>query len=109
MLVEDGRIMLADPVSKYIPKLANLQVSVARFDPETGKAVYALVPVEREMTIQDLLRHTSGLVYGQNTSHSKVKEMYAKEGVDWNNVTAAEQIDRLARVPLAHQPGAAWE
>src|SRR6185369_2549448 len=76
MLVEDGRILLSDPVSKYIPKLANLQVSVPRFDPETGKAVYALVPAEREMTIQDLLRHTSGLVYG-STRHAKVKELYA--------------------------------
>src|SRR6185295_2332447 len=99
MLVEDGRILLSDPVSKHIPKLANLQVSVPRVDPETGKAVYALVPAEREMTIQDLLRHTSGLVYG-NTTHAKVKELYAKEGVDWNNVTPAEQIERIAKVPL---------
>ena len=88
MLVEDGRILLSDPVSKHIPKLANLQVSVPRFDPDTGKAVYALVPADREMTIQDLLRHTSGLVYGGFT---------------------AEQIERLAKVPLAHQPGMAWE
>lgn len=109
MLVEDGRILLSDPVSKHIPKLANLQVSVPRFDPETGKAVYALVPAEREMTIQDLLRHTSGLVYGSFTSHAKVKELYAVEGVDWNNVTPAEQIERIAKVPLAHQPGTAWE
>jgi CubicO group peptidase (beta-lactamase class C family) len=109
MLVEDGRILLSDPVSKYIPKLANLQVSVPRFDPETGKAVYALVPADREMTIQDLLRHTSGLVYGGFTSHAKVKELYSVERVDWNNVTPAEQIERLAKVPLAHQPGTAWE
>lgn len=54
MLVEDGRILLSDPVSKHIPKLANLQVSVPRFDPDTGRATYALVPAEREMTIQDL-------------------------------------------------------
>jgi CubicO group peptidase (beta-lactamase class C family) len=84
-------------------------VSVPRFDPDTGKAVYALVPAEREMTIQDLLRHTSGLVYGLFTSHAKVKELYGKEGVDWNKVTPDEQIERLAKVPLAHQPGTAWE
>ena len=48
MLVEDGRIRLGDPVSRHIPKLANLQVSVPRFDPDTGKATYALVPAERE-------------------------------------------------------------
>ena len=109
MLVEDGKILLNDPVSKYLPKLKNLQVSVPRVDPQTGRVSYALVPTEREMTIQDLMRHTSGLVYGVFTSHAGVKEAYAKEGVDWDGVTPAEQIERLARVPLAHQPGAAWE
>jgi len=109
MLVEDGKILLSDPVSKYLPKLKNLQVSVPRVDPQTGRVSYALVPTEREMTIQDLMRHTSGLVYGVFTSHAAVKEAYAKEGVDWNGVTPDEQIERLARVPLAHQPGSAWE
>src|SRR5260370_1147514 len=50
------------------------------------------------MTIQDLMRHTSGLVYGVFTSHAAGKEAYAKEGVDWDGVTPAEQIERLARV-----------
>jgi len=48
-------------------------------------------------------------VYGVFTSHNGVKEAYAKEGVDWYGMTGAEQIDRLAKVPLAHQPGSAWE
>ncbi|HKX06082.1 MAG TPA: serine hydrolase domain-containing protein [Methylomirabilota bacterium] len=109
MLVEDGKILLSDPVSKYLPKLKNLQVSVPRVDPQTGRVSYALVPTEREMAIQDLMRHTSGLVYGVFTSHAAVKEAYAKEGVDWDGVTPAEQIERLARAPLAHQPGSAWE
>ncbi len=109
MLVEDGRLLLNDPVSKYLPKLKGLRVSVPQVDPRSGKVSYALVPAEREMTIQDLLRHTSGLVYGVFTSHLGVKEAYAKEGVDWNGVTPAEQIERLSRVPLAHQPGSAWE
>ena len=109
MLVEEGRLVLSDPVSKYLPQLANLQVSVPRFDPDTGKAVYALVPAERQMTIQDLLRHTSGLVYGGFTGHAQVKELYAKAGVDWRDVSPTEQLERLAKVPLAHQPGSAWE
>ena len=108
MLVEDGRLKLSDPVSKHLPKLANLQVSVPRLDPQSGKVTYVLVPSDREMTIQDLLRHTSGLVYG-STNHAGVKALYAKEGVDWKDVTPAEQIERLAKVPLAHQPGSAWE
>src|SRR5262245_2133890 len=109
MLVEDGRIRLSDPVSRHLPKLANLQVSVPRLDPDSGKIVYTLVPTDREITIQDLLRHTSGLVYANATSHANVKELYLKEGVDWANVTPAEQIERLAKVPLAHQPGTVWE
>src|SRR5574341_593206 len=109
MLVEEGRLVLADPVSKYLPKLAKLQVSVPRLDPQSGKVTYVWVAAEREMTIQDLLRHTSGLVYGGFTSHAQVKELYAKEQVDWKDVTPGEQIERLAKVPLAHQPGGAWE
>ncbi len=108
MLVEEGRILLGDPVSKYLPKLKNLQVSVPRADPVTGRVTYTLVAAEREMTIQDLLRHTSGLAY-DFTNHTGVKEAYAKDNVTWNGVTPAEQIDRLAKAPLAHQPGTAWE
>lgn len=109
MLMEEGRLRLTDPVSKYLPAFAQLQVSVAMADPYTGAAKYVSVPPDREMNIQDLLRHTSGIVYGQYTSHPKVKELYAKEGVDWKDLTAAEQIERLARVPLAHQPGTTFE
>ena len=58
MLLEDGRAVLTDPVSKFLPPLAKLQVSVQKIDPVSGKVTYALVPAEREMTIQDLLRHT---------------------------------------------------
>jgi CubicO group peptidase (beta-lactamase class C family) len=109
MLMEEGRLRLSDPVSKYIPAFANLQVSVPSTDPYTGVAKYFNVPVDREVTIQDLLRHTSGFVYGAYTAHPKVKELYAKEGVDWKDVTPAEEIERLAKVPLAHQPGTTFE
>ena len=109
MLMEEGRLRVTDPVSKYIPAFAKLEVSVASTDPYTGVAKYFNVPVDREVTIQDLLRHTSGFVYGAYTAHPKVKELYAKEGVDWKDVTPAEQIERLAKVPLAHQPGSTFE
>ena len=82
---------------------------MAQFDPATGKIVYALVPAERDITIQDLLRHTSGLAYGGSTPNPQIKDLYAKYGVDWANVTPEEQIERLAKVPLAHQPGTTWE
>ena len=109
ILMEEGRLRISDPVSKFIPAFANLQVSVPTTDPSTGATRYVNVPVERDVTIQDLLRHTSGLVYGGFTAHAKVKELYAKEGVDWKDVTPAEQIERLAKVPLAHQPGSTFE
>ncbi|HEX7952654.1 MAG TPA: serine hydrolase domain-containing protein [Burkholderiales bacterium] len=109
MLVEEGKLKLTDPVSKYLPALANPQVSVPVTDPYTGATKYVNVPADREPNIQDLLRHTSGIVYGPYTSHPKVKELYAKEGVDWKDVTPAEQVERLAKVPLAHQPGTTFE
>jgi CubicO group peptidase (beta-lactamase class C family) len=109
MLMEEGKLRVTDPVSKYIPAFANLQVSVPATDPYTGATKYVNVPVDREINIQDLLRHTSGFVYGMFTSHPKVKELYAKEGVDWKDVTPEEQIERLAKVPLAHQPGTTFE
>ena len=109
MLMEEGKLRVSDPVSKFIPAFANLQVSVPVTDPYTGATKYINVPTEREVTIQDLLRHTSGIVYGQYTSNPKVKELYAKENVDWKDLTGAEQIERLAKVPLAHQPGSTFE
>ena len=109
MLMEEGKLRVTDLVSKYIPALANLQVSVERTDPYTGATKYVNVPVDREINIQDLLRHTSGLVYAGFTAHPKVKELYTKEGVDWKDLTPAEQIERLAKVPLAHQPGSTFE
>jgi CubicO group peptidase (beta-lactamase class C family) len=99
MLMEDGKFLITDPVSKFLPPLAKLQVSVGD----------TLVAAEREMTIQDLLRHTSGLVYGGFTPNARVKDAYAKLGVDWAGVTPEEQIERLAKAPLAHQPGTTWE
>jgi CubicO group peptidase (beta-lactamase class C family) len=108
MLAEEGKLTLADPVSKYLPPLANLQVAVAGKDAD-GKTTYTLVKAEHPITIQDLLRHTSGFVYGSFTPNERVKAAYSTLGVDWRDVTPAEQIERLAQAPLAHQPGTVWE
>jgi CubicO group peptidase (beta-lactamase class C family) len=107
-LVEEGKVALTDPVSKFLPPLTKLEVAVQRFDPVTGKAGYSTVPAEREITIQDLHRHTSGFTYGETSPNARVKEAYAKAGVDWKDLTGAEQVERLAKVPLAHQPGTVW-
>ncbi len=109
MLMEDGKFLLVDPVSKFLPPLAKREVSIQQFDPATGKGGYVVVAAEREITIQDLLRHTSGIVYGSFTPNARIKELYGKGGVRWDDVTPAEQIERLGKVPLAHQPGTTWE
>src|SRR5262245_29396607 len=79
MLVEDGRIQLTDPVGKFLPGFDKMQVSVGTKTPE-GMS-YANVPAERPMTVQDLLRHTSGLAYGEITQNAPVKEGLEKAGV----------------------------
>ena len=63
MLVEEGKLSLDDPVSKYIPAFAGMKVGVEK-KAEDGKVALALEPLERPITIKDLLRHTSGLPYG---------------------------------------------
>lgn len=114
MLVEDGVIQLTDPVGKYLPGFDKLQVSVPGKD-AAGSTTYALVPQERQMTVQDLLRHSSGLAYGEITQNMPVKEGLEKIGVyrkdmdyEARNVAPAEQIEKMATVPLAFQPGTTW-
>ncbi|WP_416049151.1 serine hydrolase domain-containing protein [Cupriavidus basilensis] len=107
MMVEDGRIQLADPVSKYLPELKDLRVGMEKTD-AAGKPVLELVPAQREMTVQDLLRHTSGLTYGV-FGKSLVKEEYKRLDVDATEQSNAEFIARLAKVPLQFQPGTTWE
>jgi CubicO group peptidase (beta-lactamase class C family) len=108
ILFEEGKLALSDPVSKYIPKLGGLKVGVEKPDPSGGKPTLELVPSQRDMTIQDLLRHTSGLTYGF-FGNTLVKKMYVDSKV-WNDYPSnAELIDRLAKLPLANQPGTTWD
>ena len=109
MLYEEGRLFLTDPVSKYIPQLANRQVGVEKVDPVTTKTVFYTVPAESEMTIQDLLRHTSGFTYG-NRGTTQVHKLF-ESGTSGlaRDRTPEEYIDRLAKLPLLNQPGTTWE
>jgi len=107
MLVEDGKLALDDPVAKYIPAFANTKVGVEKID-ESGKPALALEPLGRPITIEDLLRHTSGLTYGFYGNNA-VRRIYAHSDMfdgDFDNATFAE---RLARLPLAEQPGTRWD
>jgi len=117
ILVEEGKIQLTDPVTKFLPEMKNLQVSVAQVDPTFARVSYAQIPQAREMTVHDLLRHTAGLAYGEITQNAPVKEAYTKAGMyrpgvrdyDSREMTPQEQIERLSSAPLAHQPGTVWE
>src|SRR5262245_2697166 len=106
MLVEDGKIALGDPVSKYLPQLGGLKVGVEK--PGADGATLELEPARREMTIQDLLRHTSGLTYGLFGT-GLVKKAYLDAKVWEDYPSNAEHVDRLAKLPLMHQPGTTWE
>ena len=108
MLWEEGRFLLADPVSKFIPEFKDLKVGVEKTDPATGKTALELVPAGREMTVHDLLRHTSGLTYGV-FGKSLVKQAYLDADVPSKEQTNEELIGKLAKLPLAYQPGTTWE
>ncbi len=117
LLVEDGKLQLNDPVSKHLPAFKNMQVSVAKADAEFARYTYATVSADREMTVYDLLRHTAGLAYGELTANPSVKEAHVKAGLyqanvrdfDSRDMTPAEQVERLAKIPLIHQPGTIWD
>jgi len=108
-LVEEGRLSLVDPISKYLPQFAQMQVGIELEDPATGKSSFRLVPAQREIRIEDLMRHTSGFTYEALGEGPKVKEMYREAGIGARNITAADMVDKLARLPLMEQPGTNWE
>ncbi|MET0219164.1 MAG: serine hydrolase domain-containing protein [Tardiphaga sp.] len=106
MLIDQGKLKLDDPVSKYIPSFAGIKVGV-----ETGeddKKSLDLVPPVRPVTVRDLLLHTSGITYGFY-GKSVVRTAYGKADIydgDFNN---KEFADRIAQLPLEHQPGTMWD
>ena len=102
MLAEEGKLLIADPVSRYIPAFANLKVAT-NSDDATAKTL-AVEPPQREMTVQDLLRHTSGLTYAHLTG-PHIKQAYEAANVVDERQNNAAMAENLGRVPLAYQPG----
>ncbi len=107
MLVEDGRLKLDDPVSLYLPEFAKMQVGVEKAD-AAGKPALELVPARRPITVQDLLRHTSGLTYGF-FGPGLVKQAYNEANLFAGNPDLKEYSQRLAKLPLMYQPGSTWD
>jgi CubicO group peptidase (beta-lactamase class C family) len=112
MLVEEGKLFIADAIAKFVPEMASPKVGVVR----NGKL--ELEPIERAITIQDLLRHTSGLTYAF-TGNSPVQRLYGQADLFapdpanaktflTRDLTTAEFVVELAKLPLIDQPGSAW-
>lgn len=102
MLWEEGRFLLSDPIGKYLPELSDLDVALER------GAEIERVPAERPITVQDLLRHTSGLTY-EFRGPGAVQKMYMSAKVFSRAQSSAEQVATLGKLPLLHQPGTRWE
>jgi CubicO group peptidase (beta-lactamase class C family) len=102
MLWEEGRFLLSDPIAKFLPELGNVKVAVAE------GADLKQVDAERAITIQDLLRHTSGLTY-EFRGNGPVHKMYNAARIYSRDQSNADQVTRLSQLPLLHQPGTKWE
>ena len=100
-LIEDGHFLLGDPVAKFIPEFADQKVGVEN----NGKL--DLVPLKRPMTVQDLLRHTSGITY-DHTGNGLVQQMYQQSRLRSRKISNAEHAALVASLPLMCQPGAEW-
>ena len=106
MLAEEGRLILADPVAKYLPEFAGLQVAINSDDADAK--TLTTEPCRRPMTVHDLLRHTSGLTYAPLTGPA-LKQAYIAADVGSVAHGNAEFVTRLAALPLAYQPGGTWQ
>ena len=106
MLWEEGRFKLDDPISKYIPEFKNPQVLKSFSYKDTS---YTTVHASREITIRDLLTHTSGIGYGVIDGDERFQMIYHKAGVydlfTTDDITIGESVRRLAKLPLHHNPG----
>jgi len=109
MLVEEGKLDLDAPVSRYLPDLKDMQVATEETDPLTGTARTVLAPQKHAMTVRDLLRHTSGLIYPPQFISTSIHRLYGEKVVFTRNTTLADFVASLGKVPLAHQPGEVWE
>lgn len=117
-LYEEGKLLLSDPVAKYIPEFA--RPKVLEMLPPGSNPAFRLVPAKREITIKDLLRHTAGLPYGfapdwypKDRLYRQMYELYKdaniSSGLYETEGTIGEMVKRLARLPLARQPGEVFE
>jgi CubicO group peptidase (beta-lactamase class C family) len=106
MLVEEGGLSVGDPVSKYLPQFATMQV--AELD-ASGDTITGKTPAKKPITIRDLMIHTSGLVYGGRGTTAVHKLYPAGSGAAAMTLTGQEFLDKLGSAPLLWQPGTVWD
>ncbi|MCW2221153.1 CubicO group peptidase (beta-lactamase class C family) [Bradyrhizobium japonicum] len=127
ILVDEGKLDLDAPVSQYLPELANMRVAFQKTDPATGEMDYGIglpKPAKHPMTVRDLLRHTSGLIYPEldfaypergladasaDFGIRMIHGLYGLRAVRRRDTTLADFVSSLARLPLAHEPGEVHE
>ncbi len=108
ILVEEGKLSLEETISKYLPEFKDMKVGMESFDPATGAQLFYTVPAKRQITVQDLLRHTSGFTYGV-LPKTQVQKLYAQAGIFSQKWTLDSFCKELAKLPLQYEPGTVWE
>jgi CubicO group peptidase (beta-lactamase class C family) len=106
-LIEEGKLSLNDPVAKYIPSFAKARVGVEK-KADNGEKALEVVPLNRPITILDLMTQTSGITYGFY-GDSMVRKAYANAKIYDGDFDNAEFAERIAQLPLAEQPGTLWD
>ena len=108
MLIEEGRLFLSDPVARYLPAMADMKVGVVKTDAQ-GKATVETEPARCQPTIQDLLRHTSGLTYGGCGATPVHKLWPAGLAVAAVNYSGPDLVAHIGKLPMLYQPGTVWD
>jgi CubicO group peptidase (beta-lactamase class C family) len=106
MLYEKGQLLIGDPLSKYFPKFSNMRVAARD---ASGEPTTETLPADRQITIHDLMRHTSGLIYG-GRGNTLVHKMYPAGSSDASReYDGTAFLDKLASLPLLYQPATVWD
>lgn len=108
MLHEEGKLALADPVGKYLPQMANMQVADVKTD-ASGAVTVGSKPAKRQPSVQDLLRHTSGITYGARGNTPVHKLWPGGSASAATTYTGAEFLEKIGTLPLLYDPGTVWD
>ena len=104
ILVEEGRLNLGDPITRYLPELRDLKVAIEKAGAD-GNQMLEYMPAKRTATVQDLMRHTAG--WTAPNPNTTLEKMYSQAV---QNITSADDfVKRVAKLPLAHEPGTKWD